>query len=381
MNFKSATIVTAILFTMSFVAPPARALSRAMQFNCETVAEYHGPTTEKPGDLNADDAWVASKLNAFVPRPGDNSLRLLSLAEIAVQVSSAKQTIRATCHDYRTGQMSRELADQILSSSEDVIRNFEEHLRKDSLVQASRGLATDIPAIRAQLSVVASEGRQNSLLGEDLLADAAWHMMTETVRVFDIAFVATCADQVFEQSLPFQLDVQAQILGIEVDFAPCERRIDEARYDGVGSSIVWRRCGALSGASQWKLELRGRILVGDGIGTTESDGPGDYSALVTQWSKEKAHLEEIGTLKMHCIPNDDCACVDDPASETCKARYASTAMPRRVLSARTTSTSGVVYWQKPSGPKKEIIPVLGNSDYPIKTKTYDKPCTDQDVWH
>ena len=173
-------------------------MSRAMQFQCRTVPEY------KKGDLSKDDAGIAAKLKDFMPEPGAPSLRITSM-EQQIEVAEAIQTIRATCHDYRAGRTPESEADSILSSGEEVIRNFEQKLANEGKIRAASGQVAQLDSIRAALTAIASTMRQDVFIGEDMLADAAYHTMVSTTEVFDDTFGEDCKNQTFDQAIALPL--------------------------------------------------------------------------------------------------------------------------------------------------------------------------------
>jgi hypothetical protein len=349
----------------------AASMSRAMQFHCTTVPEY------SKGDLSKDDAAIAARLKAFMPEPGAPSLRITSM-EQQIEVASAIQTIRATCHDYRAGHMAESLADSILSSAEEVIQNFEQKLANEAKIRAAGGQVAQMDSIRAVLSTIASAGRQNALLGEDMLADAAWHAMVTTAEVFDDAFAADCENQTFDQDIAFALERQREVLSISSDLMHCAYRYADAKT--VSGSITWRICGAIEG--KLMLKMRGDT-VGAGSGVIGPDGEGEYMAHYFTQSGWKADITDNGALTYAC-QSSECACLEHPVRKECAGVDTSKA-EWGLIAKEGKSLTGTVYmpilrvhapvaWENVSVADPALHHSLLWGGYVIKAIKVDKPC-------
>jgi hypothetical protein len=354
----------------------AATTSRAMQFHCTLVPEY------KESDLSKDDAWVANKLKGFMPEPGAPSLRITSM-EQQIEVAEAIQTIRATCHDYRAGHMAESLADSILSSAEEVIQNFEQKLANEAKIRAASGQVAQMDSIRAVLTAMASAGRQNALLGEDMLADAAWHMMVTTAEVFDDAFAADCKNQTFDQDIAFALERQRQLLSISSDLMHCAYRYADAKT--VSGLITWRICGAIEG--KLKVKMKGDP-VGEGSGVIGPDGEGEYTAHYTTQSGWKADITDNGALKYAC-QSYECACLEHPVLKECAGVDTSKA-EWGLIAKEGKSLTGTIYmpilrvhapvvWKNVSVADPALHHSLLWGGYLIKMIKVDKPCNPDEI--
>jgi hypothetical protein len=352
----------------------AATTSRAMQFHCTLVPEY------SKGDLSKDDAAIAARLKPFMPEPGAPSLRITSM-EQQIEVASAIQTIRATCHDYRAGHTPESEADSILSAAEEVIQNFEQKLANEAKIRAAGGQVAQMDSIRAVLTAMASAGRQNALLGEDMLADAAWHMMVETAEVFDDAFGADCMNQTFDQGIALSLERQRELLSISSDLSHCAYRYGEAKAElGAVLSITWRTCGNVDG--KWKVKVKG-MTVGEGSGVIGADGEGEYTAHFTKKETRQADITDNGTLTYAC-QSSECDCLYHPARPECAGVDTSKA-EWSLIAKEGKSFTGTIYMPTPRvhGPVvwenfSVADPRLHHSElwegYLIKVIRVDKPC-------
>jgi hypothetical protein len=344
--------------------------SRAMQFQCKNIPEY------KKGDLNADDQWIADKIKGFIPESGAASLRLLSMTQDAPEVALAIQEIRSTCHDYRAGKVEEYAADSRLSGYEEIIQSFEEKLSREAESLAATGDVTKIATIRGIMTDVAAVGRQNSLLGEDMLADAARQIMIRTVDSFDTAFSQNCKGQSFDRDIALALERQRSELGLgeQDNVLHCAYRHAEAKWSSGANEITWKHCGIITGT--WKLKMTG-LFVGDGEGSLGPDSTGDYSAHITKFGRSSSDLKETGTMNLHCVQSTACDCLQHPARDECKG--IDTSQIKNMLSVRGDSFTGTIYYPKPLGPRAPEDPelirkgVLGQ-DYPVTFKKVDNPC-------
>jgi hypothetical protein len=349
----------------------AATTSRAMQFHCTTVPEY------SKGDRSKDDAAIAAKLKPFMPEPGAPSLRITSM-EQQIEVASAIQTIRATCHDYRAGHTPESEADSILSAAEEVIRNFEQKLANEAKIRAANGQVAQLDSIRAVLTAIASTGRQDALLGEDMLADAAWHMMVSTAEVFDDAFAADCKNQTFDQDIAFALERQRELLSISSDLTHCGYRYADAKT--ASGSITWRICGAVEG--KLKVKMKGD-MVGEGSGAIGVDGEGEYTAHYTTQSGWKADITDNGALKYFC-QSSECVCLEHPVLKECagvdtsKAEWGLIAKEGKSLTGTVNMpilrVHSPVVWKNVSVADPSLHHSLLWGGYVIKAIKVDKPC-------
>jgi hypothetical protein len=360
----------AILATV-LTGEAAASMSRAMQFHCTTVPEYN------KGDLGKDDAAIAAKLKPFMPEPGAPSLRITSMDQ-QIEVASAIQTIRATCHDYRAGHTPESEADSILSAAEDVIRNFEQKLANEAKIRAANGQVAQLDSIRAVLTIIASTGREDALLGEDLLADAAIHIMVSTADVFDDAFAADCRNQTFDQDIAFALERQRELLSISTDLTHCGYRYADAKT--ASGSITWRICGAVEG--KLKVKMKGD-MVGEGSGAIGADGEGEYMAHYTTQSGYKADITDNGTLKYFC-QSSECVCLEHPLLKECagvdtsKAEWGLIAKEGKSLTGTVNMpilrVHSPVVWENRSVADPALHHSLLWGGYVIKAIKVDKPC-------
>jgi len=341
-----------------------------MQFQCKNIPEY------KKGDLNADDQWIADKIKGFIPESGAASLRLLSMTQDAPEVALAIQEIRSTCHDYRAGKIEEYAADSRLSGYEDIIQSFEEKLSRQAESLAATGDVTQIATIRGIMTDVAAVGRQDSLLGEDMLADAARQIMIRTVDNFDTAFSQNCKDQSFDLDIALALERQRSELGLgeQDNVMHCAYRHAEAKWASGTDAITWKHCGIIVGT--WKVKLTG-LFVGNGEGSLGSDSTGDYSAHFTNMGKFRSDLKETGTMNLHCVQSTACDCLQHPARDECKG--IDTSQIKNVLSVRGDSFTGTIYFPAPIGPRSPEDPELMRKgllwqDYPVTFKKVDHPC-------
>jgi hypothetical protein len=372
LRIKKALVLTIFLVVPGglFAGHAHASLSRAMQFKCNTVPEYH------EGDLRRDDDWVQSQLKGFLPEPGAPSLRLTSLTELVPQVELALQGIRSTCHDFRVGKMPEYDADSQLASFEQTIHEFEEALASEAGIQASSGDVTKIGNIRGVLTDIAAAGRQNALMGEDLLADAAMHVMVKTVETFDAAFAVTCYNQSFDRDIALALERQRSLLGLETNVLPCAFRLYEAKWAPGTDAITWKHCGI--GVGIWKVKISG-LLIGEGEGVLEPSSKGEYSAHFSKMGLWRADLTEKGTLDVHCTRSSACDCLQHPANDECKG--VDTSQAQNELSVRGDSLIGNVYNGPSYGPRAWSNPrsSLLWQDYPVTVNKVDQPCKPDDA--
>ncbi len=357
----------------------AATTSRAMQFHCTLVPEY------KAGDLSKDDAAIANRLKPFMPEPGAPSLRITSM-EQQIEVAEAIQTIRATCHDYRAGHTPESEADGILSSAEEVIQNFEQNLANEAKIRAANGQVAQMDSIRAVLTVMASAARQNALLGEDMLADAALHMMVETAEVFDDAFAADCMNQSFDRDIAFALERQRELLSISSDLSHCAYRYADAKAElGSVLSITWRICVAVEG--KLKVKIKGET-VGEGSGVIGADGEGEYTAHFTTQLARKADITDNGTLTYAC-QSSECACLYNPARPECAGVDTSKA-EWSLIAKEGKSFTGTIYmpilrvhgpvvWKYVSVADPSLHHSLLWEPYLLKVHKVGKPCNPDEI--
>jgi hypothetical protein len=345
-------------------------LSRAMQFQCKNIPEY------KKGDLNADDQWIADKIKGFIPESGAASLRLLSMTQDAPEVALAIQEIRSTCHDYRAGKIEEYAADSRLSGYEEIIQSFEEKLSREAESLAATGDVTKISVIRGIMTRVATAGRQNALLGEDMLADAARNIMLRTVDNFDTAFSQKCKGQSFDRDIALALERQRVVLGLgeQDNVMHCAYRHAEAKWSSGINDITWKHCGIIVGTG--KVKITG-LFVGNGEGSLGPDSTGDYSAHFTKFGKSSSDLKETGTMNFHCVQSVACDCLQHPAKDECKG--VDTSQIKNELSIKGNSFTGTIYYPAPIGPRAPDDPELARKgilgqDYPVTFKKEDHPC-------
>jgi hypothetical protein len=370
-------IVAVVILSGGVLAMPANASqSHAMYLQCKTIPNY------RPGDLWRDDAAVDARMKGFLPESGAPSLRMLALVSEKSTISLLTQEIRSICQDYRAGKLEEYLADQWLSNAENAIRKFQDELAKEAIDQSKGGDVAKIPSIRLLLTDLAVLSRQDALLGESDLADAAWQTMIEIFEVFYEAFTTTCMNQSFDDGIALAIERQAQIIGMGGDSGDyhCANRREEAKWALGGNAYTWKSCGGLT-VGKWKVAATGQF-VGDGTGVIESDGNGDYTAHFSTFGKFRADLKETGTLNFHCLENEFCDCLRHPGKEECAG--VDTSKVQWVLSVRGEDFNGTIYFPAPLGPRG--VPEEDDDrkhgvlwqDYPVKRINVDKPCTPDD---
>lgn len=342
-----------------------------MRSQCRYVPEY------KKGDLQKGDQWIVDQMEGFKPESGAASLRLLSMTEAAPEVALAIQEIRSTCKDYRDGKVDENTADGRLSGYEEIIQNFLEKMSNEGKLLAATGDVTKIGQIRGILTNVAADGRQNSLLGEDMLADAARQIMIDTVETFDQAFTQNCDTQSFDRDIALALERQSSELGLPTDVMHCAYRRAEAKWSSGKDSIMWKHCGLVVG--KWKVESNGTFVC-KGEGFINADSNGEYSAHYTGFGRYRSDLKETGTLYLHCVEGKACDCIQHPEKKECKG--VDTSQIKNLLSVRGNSFTGPVYFPAPIGPQPPD-PELATrgllwQDYPVIFQKSDKPCIPDD---
>jgi hypothetical protein len=255
---------------------------------CETIPNY------RTGDLWKDDAAVDARMRGFLPESGAPSLRMLSLVSETSSIPLLTQEIRSICHDYRAGKRDESDADDWLYNAEQAIRKFQDELAQEAIDQAKGGDVTKMPSICLRLTDLATSSRQDALLGEDELANAAWQSMLKIFHVFSEAFVTTCMNQSFNSDIALALERRRSMLGMgpEGTDLHCAYRHSEAKWIVPNDTVTWKTCGLAEG--KWKLAISG-LFNGDGTGEIESNWNGEYTAHYSVGNNDQRKAEHSRT--------------------------------------------------------------------------------------
>ncbi len=234
---------------------------------------------------------------------------------------------------------------------------------QEAIRVATRGQATDIGALRGDITVILQAARTNQLMGNDE-GQAQQAEAIRVVRVFSENFARTCSSQSFDHLEAMGLQRQNEMLGTGIDLKPCANRLLEASIRAPTGSITWRHCGM--GVGDWKMRSEG-YNVGDGSADIERSGAGDYSAHWSNLGGIKADIDQNGRLEMRRLEQRDAG------GHVTAARY-----QMRMVSA---SASGKLY--PPIGgrsiPVHEAIEPAG--PLPVEIVNDNRPCDpEKDVW-
>lgn len=164
----------------------------------------------------------------------------------------------------------------------------------DALKVAKAGKASDIEALRKDITVVVEAGRVAQMMG-DASAEDQQRKLGEIVETFSKKFSETCERQSFDPLIALGLQRQNELLGTGVEVDHCAKRVFEATILTGSETVRWRHCGL--GIGRWKMKAEG-LDVGEGEAELDERGKGDFDSHYTQIGTVKADVDYNGTIEM-----------------------------------------------------------------------------------
>ena len=164
----------------------------------------------------------------------------------------------------------------------------------DALQVAKAGKASDIEALRKDITVVVEAGRVAQMMG-DASAEDQQRKLVEIVETFSKKFSETCERQSFDPLIALGLQRQNAMLGTGVEVDHCANRVFEATILTGSETVRWRHCGM--GVGRWKMKAEG-LDVGEGEAEIDEQGKGDFESHYKQIGTVKADVTYSGTVEM-----------------------------------------------------------------------------------